>query len=68
MQRILRLPEVSARTGLSRSSLYLRINAGDFPAPITLGAGGRAVGFIEAEIDQWILDQAERRRVPTKAA
>ena len=49
---ILRLPAVKLRTGLSRSSIYLRISQGKFPAPVSLGA--RAVGWIESEIDDWL--------------
>ena len=47
---ILRLPEVKARTGLSRSTVYLRISQGTFPAPISLG--GRSVGWPATEIEQ----------------
>ena len=39
---ILRLPVVKARTGLSRSTIYLRIAQKTFPGPVCLG--GRAVG------------------------
>lgn len=49
---ILRLPDVKNRTGLSRSTIYLRVNDGSFPKPISLG--GRAVGWIEEEIQHWI--------------
>lgn len=49
---ILRLPTVKARTGLSRSTIYLRIAEGRFPKPISLG--GRAVGWLESEIDEWL--------------
>jgi prophage regulatory protein len=49
---ILRRPQVQARIGLSRSTLYDRIRAGTFPAPISLG--GKAVGWIEAEVDAWL--------------
>ncbi|HXZ33351.1 MAG TPA: AlpA family transcriptional regulator [Terriglobales bacterium] len=49
---ILRLPTVKARTGLSRSSIYLQVANGSFPRPISLGA--RAVGWIESEIEGWI--------------
>ncbi len=52
---ILRLPAVMARTGLSRSAIYLRINQGRFPKSIPLG--GRAIGWIEAEIDEWVDQQ-----------
>ena len=46
---ILRLPEVIARTGLSRSTIYVRISKGLWPKPITLGA--RAVGWPAEEIE-----------------
>lgn len=49
---ILRLPDVKARTGLSRSTIYLRISNDDFPEPISLG--GRAVGWLESEINDWL--------------
>lgn len=57
---ILRLPTVKARTGLSRSTIYLRISEGSFPRPVSLG--GRAVGWIEAEIDEWLAQQIETSR------
>jgi len=47
---ILRLPQVKYQTGLSRSTLYLRIDAGTFPKQIDLG-GGRAVGWPDYEVD-----------------
>lgn len=49
---ILRLPAVKSRTGLSRSTIYLRISQGTFPRPIRLG--DRAVGWLDTTIDQWI--------------
>lgn len=58
---ILRLPAVKARTGLSRSTIYLRISQGAFPKAVGLG-GGRAVGWIEAEIESWLSTQIETRR------
>ena len=57
---ILRLPAVKARTGLSRSTLYLRISDGAFPKPINLG--GRAVGWLESEIEDWLTSRVEERR------
>jgi prophage regulatory protein len=50
--RILRLPEVKASVGLSRSTIYLRVEEGSFPKPISLGA--RAVGWLESDIENWI--------------
>lgn len=58
---IIKLSEVIARTGLSRSSIYRRINEGSFPRPISLG--GKAVGWIEAEVQQWIQDRISERDV-----
>ncbi|MFO1415276.1 MAG: AlpA family transcriptional regulator [Burkholderiales bacterium] len=52
MPKFLRLPAVRSRTGLSRSSIYLRITRGEFPAPVKLGV--RASGWIEEEVDAWI--------------
>ena len=49
---MLRLRDVKARTGLSRSTIYLRMSQGLFPKPISLG--GRSVGWIEAEVSEWI--------------
>jgi prophage regulatory protein len=50
--KILRLPEVKARTGLSRSSIYASIQQGNFPPSIHLGA--RAVGWLDSDITDWI--------------
>lgn len=50
--RILRLDAVLDRTGLSRSLIYQLVSEGNFPAQIHLGA--RSVGWIEAEVDEWI--------------
>lgn len=47
-QNILRLPVVKAATGLSRSTLYLRIAHGIFTHPVSLG--GRSVGWPEHEV------------------
>lgn len=57
---ILRRKQVEVRTGLSRSTIYDRIRAGTFPAPISLGA--KAVGWIDTEVDAWIAAQVEQSR------
>lgn len=49
---ILRLPAVKSSTGLSRSTIYLRASQGTFPRPVSLGA--RSVGWLEAEIQDWL--------------
>ena len=47
---IIRLPEVSRTTGLARSTIYLRIEQGLLPKPVSLG--GKAVGWPASEISQ----------------
>jgi prophage regulatory protein len=59
---ILRLKAVKTRTGLSRSTIYLRIAHDKFPTPVSLG--GRAVGWVEAEIEAWVASQIARSRRP----
>jgi prophage regulatory protein len=57
---LLRLPEVKQRTGLSRSSLYAKIQRGDFPSPVNLG--GRAVAWVSSEVTEWINDRVNESR------
>ena len=51
-RRLLRLPEVIARTGLSRTSIYRAMGAGDFPRAVPLYR--RGVAWPESEIETWI--------------
>ena len=50
--QILRLNDVKAKTGLSGSTIYLRMAEGTFPKKISLGS--RAVGWINSEVIEWI--------------
>lgn len=58
---ILRLPAVIERTGLSRSTIYLRVSQGSFPKPVSLGE--RAVGWLESEIQTWLQCRIEASRI-----
>ncbi len=58
--RFLRLPEVMARTGLSRSTIYVRLATGCFPRSVALGR--RAVGWIEAEVEEWVAERIAESR------
>jgi prophage regulatory protein len=51
-RRFLRLKEVQARVGLSRSTIYASISSGTFPKPFRIGA--RAVAWISDDITAWI--------------
>jgi prophage regulatory protein len=50
--RLIRLPEVIARVGLKRSSIYQRMSDGRFPRGRSLGQ--KCTVWVEAEIDAWI--------------
>lgn len=54
--RLIRLPEVLNKTGLSRSRLYADES---FPKRVRLGT--RGVAWVEAEVDEWIQDRIESR-------
>ena len=58
--RILRLPQVQAQVGLSRSTIYLQVQEGTFPAPIKLGA--RAVGWLESDVHNWLTNRISAAR------
>jgi len=51
-KKFIRLPEVKNKTGLSRSSIYLRMSNSEFPQSISLG--GRAIAWLETDINQWL--------------
>ncbi|MEA9822378.1 AlpA family transcriptional regulator [Xanthomonas campestris pv. raphani] len=54
-RRILRRSQVEARTGIKRAHIYGLMKAKKFPQRVRLGV--RAVGWYEAEIDQWLADR-----------
>ena len=58
--KLLRLPEVKATTGLSKSSIYARIAEGTFPRQIPLGP--RLVVWVESDIQNWISEQVSAAR------
>jgi prophage regulatory protein len=58
--RILRWPELHQKVGYSRTNIYYLTEMGDFPKSVKLG--GRAVGWLESEIDQWIRDRVALSR------
>lgn len=60
--RILRMKQVIERTNLSRATLYALAAADPtFPRKIKLTA--RTVGYIEQEVEEWIISRAQARSV-----
>lgn len=58
-----RLADVIRITALSRSSIYRRIAAGEFPPQISLG--GRATGWRREALKAWISDPSGFRPLAT---
>lgn len=56
----LRLPDVKAVTGLSKTSIYEMIRDKSFPAPVRLGP--RAVAWVRSEVRQWALERVHASR------
>ncbi len=56
--RMLRVPAVEARTGLSRVTIWRRVRAGSFPAPVELGVN--SIGWPEQSITDWLESQPRR--------
>lgn len=55
---LLRRPEVQRRTGLSVSSLYRQIHAGEFPPPVKIGI--RSVAWPESAVMEWIASRTRQ--------
>ena len=55
MERMMRMAEVVQVTGLSKTTLWRRVKAGDFPPPVRFGSlATRSVGWRESEIEGWL--------------
>ena len=53
--RILRQPEVTQMTGLSRTTIWRRVQDGSFPQPVRLGPeGSRAIGWPYHQVQDWL--------------
>lgn len=58
--RFMRLPEVLALCGKSRSSIYAAIKKGEFPAPVKLSS--RSSAWIRSEIAAWAESRVKASR------
>ena len=55
--RVVRPSEARNRVGVSRAKFADMIAKGQFPKPFTIIPGGRAVGWLERDVDEWIMDR-----------
>jgi prophage regulatory protein len=53
-RRVLRMPATEEKVGLRESQIREKVAAGEFPKPIRLSASGRAVGFLEHELEEYL--------------
>jgi prophage regulatory protein len=58
-RRVLRLPEVMRRVGLSRSTIWRLVRREEFPKPIPLSKN--AQGWFEEEVNAWLTEKAQLR-------
>ncbi|MET4680410.1 helix-turn-helix transcriptional regulator [Stenotrophomonas rhizophila] len=56
--RLLRLKEVQDRVGMSKTTIYDRVKAKTFPAPVHLGT---MAAWVESEVDRWIIERITER-------
>lgn len=57
--KILGTKQVLGAIPLSKSSLLNLIKSGRFPKPFVIAPGGRALGWLEADINNWIEQQSK---------
>jgi prophage regulatory protein len=60
-ERLLRLPDVLQRTGLSRTSLYRLAAAQRFPKPVKIGL--RSSAWRQSEVSEWIQRCTDKSRM-----
>lgn len=65
-ERFIRLGEVLATCGKSRSSVYASIKEGTFPAPVKLQ--GRSSAWLKSEVIRWMQACIEASRPATTAS
>ena len=56
-RRILRMRDICQKLGLCPSTVHDLVARGIFIKPFTLIPGGRAVGWLEVDVDQWICER-----------
>jgi predicted DNA-binding transcriptional regulator AlpA len=55
--QIIRHAQVCKKLNVSSAKLFVMINKGQFPKPFIIIPGGRAVGWLEGDVDAWIIDR-----------
>lgn len=61
-ERIIRMRELVNKVGYAQSTIYALVKEGKFPPPFKLTPGGRANGWLEHTIDDY-LSQREQQNL-----
>ena len=57
--QVIRHAQVCTKLQVSSAKLFDMIARSQFPKPFRLIPGGRAVGWLEQDVDRWIIDRKD---------
>ena len=61
--RVLRMKDLPEKVGFAPSTIYELVARGEFPKPFKLMPGGRAAGWLEHELDNWLNAKRNRMKI-----
>ena len=61
-QCVLRMKDLPKKIGFQPSTIYELISKKKFPAPFKLVPGGRAAGWLESTVDEWLSSLANNSK------
>jgi prophage regulatory protein len=59
--RIIGMRATEGKVHLKETQIREKVKTGEFPAPVKPSASGRAIGFVESEVDAYIAKRIEAR-------
>lgn len=60
--QVVRHNQICKKLQISSAKLFDMVARGHFPKPFTLVPGGRAVGWLEGDVDAWVLSRKAASR------
>jgi prophage regulatory protein len=57
--RVIRHNSVCEKLGISSAKLFDIVARGLFPKPFTIIPGGRAVGWLESDVNRWVFERKD---------
>jgi prophage regulatory protein len=64
--KLLRLPQVLERVPFCRATIYQLMRKGEFPKQVKMGE--RSAGWVESEIEAWVVEAIKKSRAEDKTA